>query len=340
MTIAEEITTTVSANGVYSVTVANASPDWVYIVGVSYEEISFASDIGRLAGSEPVVELPVIVYDQTTSTDAIAIETLSVVVDFTGDAVEIAELYSFSNNSLSVFVGENGAPELGTVEIALPAQVQNVRFERPLGTQQVIPAEEVIPTETGYADTLVLRPGARTLNLLVTYQLPYEDELTVAHPLNYRVNRAAITLPDVGVTLDGENWQTMGPQAMGTETVVNYIQEGMPAGVPLNFTLEGEPERVNAPAGAPGAVVRDENQELMLGALAMGLGIAAAIFFVQRARMAPARANLTPAEEREELLLDIADLDDEYAAGDIGAGEYQRERQRLKARLLDIWNEE
>ncbi len=341
--IMQELTTTVRADGSYAFALTDVPRDWAFIAGVRYKNVDYASDLGQFGPGDSSLTLPLSIFEPTTSDAAIVIDQLHIVLDFVADSsgtlLQVAELYQFSNNTDRVYVGASGDIMAGTVHFALPAGAANIAFDRVLGGfQSFLPADEVIQTETGWADTLPLRPGRGVTNLLVQYELLYDRELTLAHPLNYATNRISLILPERGVRLDeAGGWESQGQQAMGSETVQNYVRAGLPAGSPLNLRLTGRPQGVS---GSP-ALARDQNRELLLGGVVLVVVLAAAgLAWRQWWSQRDDPADWEPAQERETLIQAIADLDDAYAAGQLDEGRYRRDRDRLKADLLDLWDTE
>jgi hypothetical protein len=118
------------------------------------------------------------------------------------DQIFINELYVVSNMDTAVFVGIDGDPLSGTFQISLPPNAHSISFERGFSNfDSFIPAEEIIQTPTGFADTLPIRPGQGSLNLLVGYGMPYQPGMTIAHAVNYEVQQASIAMPQTGVTI-------------------------------------------------------------------------------------------------------------------------------------------
>ena len=60
--------------------------------------------------------------------------------------------------------------------------------------------------------------------------------------------------------------------------------------------------------------------------------VGAGLWWLRRSRAAEAEP-----ESREDLLQAVAELDDDFESGDIGEGEYQRERTGLKGKLKNLW---
>ncbi|MCI0578357.1 MAG: c-type cytochrome [Chloroflexi bacterium] len=326
------LTETIDAEGRFQFDLSDVPQDWFYRVAVTYEGVEFGSDFGQLTFSQPSLELPVIVYEQTTDPAAIRVDQLHIVLEFSGDnQVQVNELYVVNNEAQTVFMGETGNTAEGTFQLSLPAGAESPEFQRGFGSlDSFFPTDELIATETGWADTLPVRPGQGALMLLARYTLPYDNGATVAHLLPYLVSQANLVLPD-GVSLDGEaTWTAAGQQSLAEGVFVTYSRSNLPAGSAVDFTLRGRPRSA---ATTTVGLIRDETGELLLGAGALLAAAAAAVFLARAWRLQGAAAP----PDREALLQAIADLDDAHAAGEVGDKEYRRERQELKKELMTVW---
>ena len=333
-TIQQEYTTTVDATGRYTATLTNIQPDWALVSSVEYQGVNYTSGVAQASQTETELDLPVDIFDTTTDKAVVAIEQIHVIVAFVNDNVEIAELYSFSNNSLTVFVGEDGGPG-GTIELGLPAGSQDIIWERGIGGgQSFLPAPEIIQAGDGWVDTVPVRPGRNSHVLLVRYRLPYDGAINLAHPISYDAGRLSLAMPDVGVVVVEDGlWQGRGSQQVAGQQVLNYAGAGLAAGSPLRLSLEGRPTQILDNAGNP-ILVRNESQEILFGGLALILTIVGGGLLIRRWQDAPA---YTAQPDLEGLLEAVADLDDAFEAGEIPAGRYRRQRERLKAELRDLW---
>ncbi|MCB0005655.1 MAG: c-type cytochrome [Anaerolineales bacterium] len=333
--IQDEYTTTVSATGTYSLTLTDVMADWALISAVDYAGVNYTSGVTQASHTIPTVELPVNIYETTTDDTVLNIDQLHMVLAFVNDAIEVAELYSVSNNSLMVYVGQDGEPEAGTVILGLPAGATNISWERGLGgASSFLPAPEVVQQGAGWTDTVPVRPGRGSHTLLVRYQLPYDGELNLAHPVTYGVSNVSVAMPDAGVTIveDGQ-WSFQGNLTVSGQQIANYSGGTVPAGSSLRLTLEGEPRQVVNSAGNA-LLVRDHNTEIIVGSIALVLTLVGGGFLARQWQQ-PTRH--TGDADADELLDAIADLDDAYAAGEIPDGRYRRQRERLKAALRELW---
>lgn len=328
-------TTELDADGRYSFTVTDLDPNWVYLTSVENDDLTFNSSAAQIDRANPTLDLPVTVYDKTTDPSVIDIEQIHLVFNFVEDKVQVSELYVFNNNGTAVFVGETGKTEDGTVQIFLPAGAENVDFRRALGSfDNFVAASEVIPTETGWVDTVAVRPGASSSVLLASYELPYNDGLQLAHPLGYPVRQASAILPDVGVTIDNGGWVAQGSQTTASGNIMSFVNPDLTGAEALNVKLDGRPRQVSAGSQGGAVLVRDNQTELIIGAAALLFALALAAYLVNQWRNATSQPETT---QTDALLYAIADLDDAYEAGEIAETDYQEERTELKNQLESIW---
>ncbi|HUM71636.1 MAG TPA: hypothetical protein PLK31_22645, partial [Chloroflexota bacterium] len=327
------MTTTVGADGRYTFNLENVLPEWIYLVTTDYNDLTFNSNPNRLDRTQPELNMPVIIYDTTTDSGVVTIGQILMILSFTAEGLQVSELYIFDNAANAVFVGETGNFADGVVEISVPAGAEAVSFRRSFGSMENFSsAPEVIQTETGWADTVPLRPGTGSNNLLVTYLLPYEDGLRLAHPLAYPALGATAIVPDNGVRLGGDGWQSQGSQQMGSGSFVAYSNNNLAGAEALLVELNGRPSQLSDTQGNT-MLVRDDSQELIIGLVALGAVGALAMVLMKKWREDTAVAAADP----QSLLQAIVALDDAYAAGQISETKYHRQREQLKQKLIAVW---
>jgi mono/diheme cytochrome c family protein len=340
------------AGGTYHFELSEVEPNLIFVVTTEYNEVSFASNPGRLDRDNPQLALPLAVYERTDDASAVSIGDLTIILEFTEDGLQVSELYQFSQEANAVYVGPQGEPQQGTVRVMVPEGASTPAFSRSFGgVESFVPAQDMVPVDGGWADISPLRPGEGTLSLLVRYSMPYDRGLAFSHPLAYPVDSASLFMPDVGVSLSGSGgWQERGSQQMGEAgDYVAYSTAGIGAGEPLQFELQGLPRRVMTPEGM--VAVRDDVTELLLGGGVLLLVLVAGGFTLLQWRKESKAPVAEPAADgdgstgpptgrsKEELLYKLATLDDGYEAGHIAEDEYRQKRQALKAELVAIWDE-
>ncbi len=335
------LTTTISADGIYQFDLEDVDSDWVYLVSVRYNDLSFSSNANQLSRVDPTLELPVTVFEQTDDPSVISVEQMHLVFSFLEGTVEVTELYVFSNADTAVFMGRSGQPDDGTVEINLPKQAENISFERTMGAlQNTIPASEVIQTGSGYADTVPVRPGEGALNLIVRYTLPYEDGVEFSHKILYDTPGVTAILPDAGVTIEGDNWLAGSLQQMpGGGSFMTYQHQIIEAGGDMAVTLDGRPQLVADPAGNI-IPARDNTAEILIGVGVFLVAIGVVAFVVRGWRSRPAEDGYFDEDDyytEEELIQAIANLDESFENGELDEKAYHSQRAELKAKLKALW---
>ena len=330
-------TTTVGADGQYTFELSDVAPDLVYMTSIDYDGLNYNGDPDRLSRAEPELDMPIVVFDKTTDPAVVGIEQVHMVLEFIEDRVLVNEIYVISNNDSAVFVGETGDTEDGVFQLVLPSGAENANFQRSFGSaSNFMPATELIQTDRGWADTLPLRPGEGIMNLLATYEVPFEDGTTIAHPLFYDAANATILMPDVGVSLADGEWTDQGAQQMGAAgTFLSYARPGLEAGEALSFELAGRVSRARAnTVSVGGSLDGDSTTGMMLGAGVFLLVIVGAVFTVQSWR---SKVPGTDGSEIDELLQAVANLDDAYEAGTVDEAQYQKQREKLMNELAGMW---
>lgn len=346
-------TVPVNEDGSFEFLVENVPADWVFLADVAYGDLTFNSNAVQVSNAQPMAQMPLFVFDTTTDPAVVAIDRLHMVLTFAENRLQVSELYVFSNVETAVFVGESGDFSQGTVEVSLPTGVENVSFQRGFGTSldSFIPATEFIQTGTGWADTVPLRPGAGSLNLLVSYDLAYDDGLLLAHPLIYPVNSASAIMASAGVEITDGGWVSQGAQTTTGGSFISYINSNLAQADAISLTLDGRPTQI-VDAEGNALPVRNQTTELIIGGVALAGMLAVGFFFVQRWRTAPAAqtagtrvstvSTAQPKAKRRAanktaLLEAIAELDDAFEAGELDETLYQQQRQELKKQLTAVW---
>ena len=328
-------TTPVGSDGRYTFELIDTLPDLVYMTSINYDDFNYNGNPDRLTRAEPELDMPIMVFEKTTDPDAVSIEQVHMVLEFAEDRVLVSEIYVISNNDPSVYVGETGDADDGVFELVLPSGAENANFQRSFGSvNNFMPAPELKETDRGWADTVPLRPGEGSMNLLATYQIPYEDGVTIAHPLFYDTSNATILMPDVGISLVEGEWVNQGSQQMGgAGTFLSYARPGLEAGEALSFELDGKPGRTES-ASVGSTLDGDSTTGLIIGATVFLLVVVGAVVTVQSWR---SKVPNEDTGEIEDLLQVVANLDDAYEAGAIDEAQYQKQREKLMNELADLW---
>lgn len=338
-TAAETMTTALDANGRFQFTLTDKPADWVYLVSTDYQDLSFSSNIAALAGEEPL-DLSLTIYETTSDPASVQINQLTLSLAMVGQQVQVSELYTFTNDGTAVF---RGSGQAGGVEIILPPVAETPRFERGMGPNSgYFPANEVVPQDGRWYDTVPLRPGPNSLTLRVTYQLPVAQSLDLSRTLPYPTNAVIVSVPDDGLQLRAEGWQQLATQSLGQiGTLLTYALSDLDKGseLVLNFSATA----VTAPP-ITNAGEWIFSVAILLVALYMGLRLlrrqTSPISTPQSKKQTAVPSNEGQREERRQLLLALADLDNAFKSGQLTETEYHQRRKSIKDHLRSIWEVE
>lgn len=329
-------------NGRFSFDLTDVPPDWVFITRIEYNGLPFRSVPQVLDPAQPTLDMPITVFDQTQDSAVISIEQVHFVLDFGAEQVQVSEVYIFNNASDTVFVGQTGDAADGTIKINLPAEAQQVTFQRGFGSlDNFFPTQDFVQTGNDWVDTVPLQPGRGAMNLLLTYLLPFDDGLTFSHVLNYETATASTILPEVGMQLEEGDWISEGAQSFGEgASFLSYTHPAVAAGETLNLTVNGRLNLVTDSQGRP-TVVRNESSELTIGAGFLLIAAAGAVWLVRswsdKAKGDAVRETAVADPNPNNLLQAVAQLDDNYENGTLDENDYAKQRTNLISQLVEQW---
>lgn len=357
-------TTTLAADGSFAFENLALDPNLNYIASLAAGGTSYSSNFITLSPSTQTVQTAITVYDTTTDPSAISMERLHWIVEIEQGALLIGQVYAVSNDSDRTFVGTtvNGADVPVTFAMQVAPGAQEISFDTgSLGDrfQQVGPV---------VYDTLPIAPGQATRQIIMRYVLPYDGTtVDLAQELLYPAAEVSMLVSDMeDLKVDATGLSFVSVESMGSFSYQLWsAQDAQPQ--TLEVKIEGLPKpgesdprlaarqaaaasasssatsagssNAGSPAGGAsrttpppldpwtGAVVAAIVAAGMIGALLYALGSGAV-------RSQSTRADLTAL--RDDLLGQLAHLDDLHALGEVSDNDWMRQRSQFKAQLLDV----
>lgn len=334
MELATTLTTTVGGAGDFVFENIEMPAGRAFLVTLEYQNATYGSDVATVEEGMSEITLPVTVYDTTTDTSALTIDRLHMFLEYLDEqTLRVIELYIVSNPTERTVVSPGeGQPVL---TYSLPEGASNLQF------QEGAIGERYIETAGGFGDTLAIRPGSGTYQVLYAYELPYDGKLQLTHPVQLPVSALVVLAPEGSLTIKGEGLQDAGIRAVENESYQMYNGSSLTAGQSLDMTITGKPG-----GGGFAALASGSTTELLIGAAVFGLVlVGAGVWMYRRSRLDEDEAQeeeeaQLPAAVREEdpdALMDaILALDDQYQAGELAEGPYRQRRAELKARLVEL----
>jgi cbb3-type cytochrome c oxidase subunit III len=301
----------------------------VFLATVEYSNATYASNIVTSDVDTSSITLNINAFETTTDTSALVIDRLHIFFDYTEPGiVQVIELYIISNPGRKTVVGE----ELGdpVVSFLLPEGAANLQFQDgELG-------DRYLPIPGGFADTTPVRPTMGEYQVLFGYDLPYERQLELVHPLNMPVEAVVILQPNDGVRVRSDRLADQGTRDVQGVSYQMYSGGPFPAGSSVSISLSGRP--------GGGMIAFGSLDTLVIGLGAFGVVLIVAGFLMYRRNQfgqavvdeETEEEEHLEEEDRESLVDAIIALDDQYQSGDLPEDAYRARRAELKLRLKEL----
>ena len=315
------------ADGRYAFDRLDRDPNLVYIALARYQNVNYPTDQPFQLQADSTYQADISVYEATTADDAIQLERLNLlVVGADQGVVQFMEMGSLVNNSDRTFVTANPQDQAlaHALKFALPNGALGVQMQTGFNDK------DVIPGVGGVQVTSPVLPGRHEFAL--SFQLPYAgSNADLSMQLPYPTATYSVYLPDTGLKLDASGLAAGGQAQLGGQAYALYTASNLPKSVMIGSQLSG--------LGSTGAIAPNQLALISLGVVLCVLG--GGVFLFGR-RLRPAAPGDSPRiavdteQERLELVVRLAALDERFAAGEIGQAEYGAERDRGKQRLREL----
>lgn len=310
----------VDATGHFTVSDLDAKAGDIVAAAITYADVAYTSDTVTVTENAKTVDLPIRVYEPTTSTSAIHIDTLHIIAQPGAGAVQVIEVYFISNLGDRSVANTTGDP---TLRFTLPAGATG--FQGMSNTPGVY-----VQTVDGFEYRDAVPPGSRTVQAIVTYQLPVNGDVILDRAPTYPVNSVDMLVSAGDLKPSGDQFIDRGTQDFQGETYQVLAGGPFPANEKLAFRL-AKPASVDVKLIAAVAL-------LVVGGAGIGFGLwrmrSSRESEPAAARKPKPQAVKVAEVDREALLDQIAALDDAYEAGQIAEADYRKRREALKTKLL------
>lgn len=329
-------------NGTFEFADVSLDPNLLYAVMLTYDDVVYASEPADVKEGQAELSLEIPIYESTTDTSTVRIDRQHVLFDGTPDGLRVAEIYILSNNGDRTIAGTAAEEDtqLSPLQIPLPEGATNISFnENSNGGRFVL-------TPGGFVDTAPLRPGESTGQVVATYVLPYEDSLTYSWTAPWPVESLSFMLNTAtGLSLEGENLTPSGTRDMGEGGQVDVFSHGaLEPGESVTATLSGTLlQPLAAPAGEMISETRADTgfsskKGLALGGAILGLALmAVGVWWFRRPEPeGTEEAEDEPKASFDQLVTQIALLDEAYDRGEIKASAYARQRAQMVRKATDL----
>lgn len=320
-------TTLADADGRYSFSGLDRDPNIVYLLVAKYASINYPSDT-PFQLLEPALELDLKVYESTSADDQLQLERLNLLVlGAEQGSVQFMQMGAIVNNGDRTYVTPNPQDQ---------ALARAVRFPLPKGAlgveaQSGFTQQDIIPAVGGFQITSPLLPGRH--EFAFSFQLPYNgSSADLSLQLPYPTASYNIYLPNAGLRLDTTGLTASGSTALGGRQYALYSASNIAKATIVPSSLSGL-----GPVGSGLGLAQLALISVGVVLFVLGGGV---VLLGWRSRPAAASPSVSDAQaleqERLELVVRMAALDERYAAGQVQERDYELERSRGKQRLREL----
>ena len=321
------------ASGQFTFDKLDSSASILYGIQTQYLKATYTSDPLTFAHGGLTLTVPITVYETSADASGLRVDQMHMFFDFLEPGkTSVGQLFVVSNSSDRAYIGTDGT----SVHLPLPTGATNVQFQDgELGGRYQ-------PVKDGFADTDAVSPGTGTTQILVSYDLAYDGKkLDLSLPVIYPVKSVNVLAPEGGVKLTSAQLTLAGSRAVQGGNMVNFVGGNLAAGSTLAMQLSGA--ATVAVSGAPPTSASTATSPVLIIAAALLLVAVAIVAFVwlrqQRVEAEVVEEEVEDADaeaRQDELLSEMAALDDDLEAGRIQEKDYREQRAALKAELKEL----
>jgi hypothetical protein len=304
--------TTTDNDGAYAFSGLDTAADYSYGISLTYQDADYASpELSFQTGA--TLSQDIDVFDATDSSADIKISQSHTVVRTQASDIEVLEVYLVENTGVHTYVGSQVVPTLNRKE--------TLRFSVLPGATSIIPQtglmEQYLSIEQGdLVDTMAVPPGTR--QVAFSYAVPWQGGMLFQKTFVFPTDYFNLLVENSGLKVAAPGMTQADTVDIGGVSYLRYDITGIAAGGIVSFTVS---------AVVTGGIAA-RFQWGLAGVLALAL--AGGVVYSLRRRPAPARVR---AEPREQILLAIARLDEDFEARKVPEARYRRVRAELMARL-------
>jgi len=314
-------TTIADAEGNFMFDGLSTEPEYSYEATLKYQQADYTSDWLSFDSGETSKSTGVIVYDSTTSDEAVTVMTSYTVVYVEPERLRVTEYYLFVNEADKTYIGleKPSAPGIKeTLRFYLPEDATALRPEFGLMERCIYGSAD------GFIDSMPVLPGGK--EVVYSYLLDNNSgAYTFSKNINYNIKNYDFLVQGGGITVNSDRLTTGEPINIEGILFTHLSGTDFLPGDTLVTELSGLSE-----TGSQGVLIWVFLALAVLGG-AFGLNR-----FLRGRRHQPVKVKDSHEQKKQRLLAEIAQLDDDFENGKISEEVYRKLRTEKKARLIAL----
>ncbi|MFC1964257.1 hypothetical protein ACFLV1_02625, partial [Chloroflexota bacterium] len=294
-------------------------PGYEYRVSLFFQKAEYTNDWLTFEAGEENKAITITVYDATTSSEAIRIPSAHTIVYVSQGALELKEYYLFINDSDHTYIGPTNDPgNNGVLSFPLPQEATD--FVPSMGLTECCTSIG----DGGFTDGMPVAPGFR--EIAFSYHVPYQSgEYLLNYQTNYPIDNYDLLVQGNNVRVSSTQLTEGEALEISGNTYQHFSRQGFLPDDTLVINLTSLSD-TGSESTFPWLVL-----VLMIVILTGGAG-----YLLLKKRAPPTRVAGVAEGNQQELLQEIARLDDEFENGAIGEEDYRTTREKKKQQLVNL----
>jgi len=318
----DSLVTSTDAEGYFVFNNLSTTPDYGYEAKLEFQEADYYSNWISFNDSQSSEFAEVIVYDSTTSEDALKVAMAHTIIYVERGRLRVNEYYLFLNDTDRTYIGSkliSGDDTKETLRFTLP--VEAIEVETGQGLMNCC----IFSSEDGFVDSMPVMPGNR--EVAYSYFIDYDsDKYSFVTNLNYPTTRYDLLYQGTDVKAVTEQLTPDEPLNI-REILFSHL---------LGVDLAPTDTLVTGFSNLP--KVDNIQQTILWVVITMGVlgGSIGYFYYARNKKLQPVKIEDSTENTREKLLMELARLDDDYQSGKIGEEDYRKLRTTKKSQLVKV----
>ena len=317
----DSTTTKTDAEGQFLFDGLSTESGYNYEVTLVFQQAEYYSEWLSFDEGEATKSVEVTVYDSTTSDEAIKVAMAHTIIYVGQGSLKVMEYLLFVNETDLTYIGSKEIAADGTKEtlrFSLPREATELQIT--LGLMECC----IMGSEEGFVDSMPVLPGGR--EVAYSYEVNHDSgTYTFSRNVNYPTTRYDLLFQGSSIEVTSERLAAEEPMDIEGSRFNHLSGSDLTPGDIILVQLSGLPE--------PSNQWTVKWVALALVALTSGFGF---IYLMRKKRLQPVSPEDSLDQRRQRLLVELAQLDDDFEAGKIPEEVYRRLRAVKKAELVEL----
>jgi LPXTG-motif cell wall-anchored protein len=315
----ETESTTTASDGFFRFLEISTEPGLSYDVEVLYQEVEYRSERLVFDDDNLIKSIELIVYDTTENPEVIEMELAHIIIYVESDILQVEEYLLFINESDKTYVGMISSNDESIRE--------SLKFTIPKGAAELKAGYGlmdccIIITENGFIDTMPVLPGPK--EVVYSYQIyPDSKEYVFSKDADYPVRNLTLLIQGENIDISSEQLFADEPLSIEGVTFNHLTGNNIARGEQLSVQLSELP--------VTGSSINIVWLALILAILIGGFLF---VFTLRRRKLVVEVPPESKEKAYQEVLTELAQLDDDFEDGKIDKEVYRRLRDEKKSQLL------